>query len=201
MCVSGRKEMKSWLDRQEDRQDDRNFSTYNCSIFFLISVAKDTTSCYVSVVRSYNVALWDISLNLAEWRICLIITLWTPSDRPASAPHRRLIHSHRYGSPLPHLWFYLWRRIRAAAKILPLAASETFTQRRMQRIGAGSPHSKGSVNGATEWHQSRQFIRLCSFLWSHRRLQTALSDMQLYSSRPDNQTWYPDNICLIININ
>ena len=35
-------------------------------------------------------------------------------------------------------------------EISPLAASETFTQRRRQRIGAGSPHPNSSENGAIE---------------------------------------------------
>ena len=34
------------------------------------------------------------------------------------------------------------------SKIFPLSASETFTQRRVRRIDAGSPHANGSVNGA-----------------------------------------------------
>ena len=36
------------------------------------------------------------------------------------------------------------------SKISPLAASETFTQRRRRRIGAGSLHANGSVNGASD---------------------------------------------------
>ena len=36
------------------------------------------------------------------------------------------------------------------SEISPLTASETFTQRRMRRIGAGSPHAHSSVNGASE---------------------------------------------------
>ena len=35
-------------------------------------------------------------------------------------------------------------------EISPLAASETFTQRRRRRTGAGSLHANASVNGATE---------------------------------------------------
>ena len=35
------------------------------------------------------------------------------------------------------------------SEISPLAASETFTQRRVRRIDAGSWHSMGSVNGAS----------------------------------------------------
>ena len=34
-------------------------------------------------------------------------------------------------------------------EISPLASSETFTQRRRRRIGAGSLHPNGSVNGAS----------------------------------------------------
>ena len=37
------------------------------------------------------------------------------------------------------------------SEISPLAASETFTQRRRQRIGAESPHANSSVNGATDF--------------------------------------------------
>ena len=36
------------------------------------------------------------------------------------------------------------------SRISPLTASETFTQSRMQRIGAGFLHSKGREDGATE---------------------------------------------------
>ena len=35
------------------------------------------------------------------------------------------------------------------SEISPLAASENFTQRRRRRIGAGSPYSNDTVNGAT----------------------------------------------------
>ena len=34
--------------------------------------------------------------------------------------------------------------------LTPLAASEKFTQRQMRRIGAGSLHPNGTVNGATD---------------------------------------------------
>ena len=34
------------------------------------------------------------------------------------------------------------------SEISPLSTSETFTQRRVRRIGAGSPHANGSVTGA-----------------------------------------------------
>ena len=41
------------------------------------------------------VALRDIALYFDEWRICLVVRLWTPSDQHAPAPRFRLIHSHR----------------------------------------------------------------------------------------------------------
>ena len=44
------------------------------------------------------------------WRICLVITLWTPSDWYASGPHPWPIHSHWLGSPMLCLWFYLTSR-------------------------------------------------------------------------------------------
>ena len=39
------------------------------------------------------------------------------------------MHSHKFGSPMLRLWYNLWRRISTVA----------FTQRKMQRIGTGSP--------------------------------------------------------------
>ena len=36
------------------------------------------------------------------------------------------------------------------SEISPLSASETFTQGRVQRIGAGSPHANGSVKEASD---------------------------------------------------
>ena len=42
-------------------------------------------------------------------------------------------------------WYYIQRQISEIS-----ALSETFTQRTVWRIGAGSPHAKGSVNGATD---------------------------------------------------
>ena len=36
------------------------------------------------------------------------------------------------------------------SEIPPLSASETLTQRRMRRIGAGSPHANGSVKEASD---------------------------------------------------
>ena len=56
---------------------------YDCGIFFLIYVAKDTTSYYVTIVWSCNITLLGISVQ-----ICQI-------DTP-------LLHSHRYGLPLLH---------------------------------------------------------------------------------------------------
>ena len=49
--------------------------------------------------------------------------------------------------------------------ISPLTASETFTQRRRQRTGAGSPHSNGSVNGARIRYLNSAFpFKLCHVL-------------------------------------
>ena len=42
----------------------------------------------------------DISLLFDEWRICLVVRLWTTSDRHAPDPLLWLFHSHRCGSPL-----------------------------------------------------------------------------------------------------
>ena len=79
------------MKSRKDRQDDRGFPTYNCSISSLTWVAKDTTSYHVTVVWSCNVALCfevcSISLLFDEWRICLVIRLWTPSDRLSPVPH------------------------------------------------------------------------------------------------------------------
>ena len=48
-------------------------------------------------------------------------------------------------------WAYPFTQVSftSAGLILPPEVSETFTQRRMLKIRAGSLHSKGSVNGAS----------------------------------------------------
>ena len=62
--------------------------------------AKETTSDHVTVVWSCNVAwwveVWDSSPLFEEWRICLAVRLWTPSDRRTTDLHLRLFHSHRH---------------------------------------------------------------------------------------------------------
>ena len=42
---------------------------------FLIQVAKDSYSYYVTFVSSCNISLWNIYLYLAEWRTCVVIKL------------------------------------------------------------------------------------------------------------------------------
>ena len=69
-----------------------------------------------SVSWSCNVALWDISLYLVEWRICAIIRLYDQYVLDSS----RLIRSHWFGSPVIRPWYYLQRRINAGAKFHPL---------------------------------------------------------------------------------
>ena len=44
------------------------------------------------------------------------------------------------------------------SKISPLSTSETFTQRRVWRIAAGSPHANGSVKEASKKHENRKQI-------------------------------------------
>ena len=69
-----------------------------------ISVAKDTTSYHVTAVWSLNIAWWDISLYFVEWRTCLVVTLWTPSDQCcASDTTRRCIRGAAKCHPSPHL--------------------------------------------------------------------------------------------------
>ena len=67
---------------------------------------------------------------------------------------------HRYtqpGYPFTLVWFATTAPLilppeadQRRSGISPLAASETFTQRMMQNIGAGSPHANSSVNGAAD---------------------------------------------------
>ena len=68
-------------------------------------------------------------------------------DRHAPVSRSLLIHSHWFSSPIIRPWYYLQRRI-SLSEISSLAVSETFTQRWRQRVGAGSLHANGSVNGA-----------------------------------------------------
>ena len=82
----------------EDRREDRHFSTY------------------VTFVRSCNVALWDISLYLVEWRTCVVIRM---SDRHPLASHLWIIRSHWDGSPIMQPWYYLQRWISAGVKFPP----------------------------------------------------------------------------------
>ena len=76
---------------------------YICSIFFLLSVAKDIYSYYVTLVWFCNVALWDISLYWFE----------------SGDTRDRLIRSHWFGSQIMHLWYYPQRRISPGAKFHP----------------------------------------------------------------------------------
>ena len=66
------------------------------------------------------------SLYFDEWRTCLVITLMTQSGLHTSAPRSLLILTHRFGSPMLRLWYYLQRCIRCLNEISPLAASEIF---------------------------------------------------------------------------
>ena len=59
-----------------------------------------------------------------------------------------LICSHWFGSPIMQLVILPQEVDEHRSEISPLAASETFTQRRMRRIAEGSPHANGSVKGA-----------------------------------------------------
>ena len=110
--------MWQWVYRT-GRRTDRRTDTSPCTtaVFFFCQVAKDTYSYYVTVVWSCNVALWNISLYLVEWGTCVVIRL---SDRHIPAMHSQVIHSHWFGSPIMHLWYYLQRRNSARAKFHPL---------------------------------------------------------------------------------
>ena len=77
----------------------------------------------------------------------------------------RLVRPTRPHSTPPAYLFTLGRLTNNAALILPpeadlrqseispLPTSETFTQRTLHRIGAGSPHANSSVNGANAFIQ------------------------------------------------
>ena len=98
--------------RRTDRKIDA--SPHTAAVFvFLIKVAKDSDSYYVTFVRSCNVALWNISLYLVGWRTCAVIRL---HDRHAPTLRLRIIRSHRDGSPIMWPWYYLQRRISTGAK-------------------------------------------------------------------------------------
>ena len=68
-------------------------------VFFSSQVAKDTPSYLSTVILSCKVALWvevwDISLLFDEWRVCLIVSLWTPSDWHNPDPCLQLFHLHK----------------------------------------------------------------------------------------------------------
>ena len=77
------------------------------------------------------------------------LSLQIPSDWHAPAMCLQLIHSHRcrFTSAAPLI--LPPEAHQSLSEISPLATYEIFTQRLLWRICAGSPHSKGSVNGAS----------------------------------------------------
>ena len=90
-------------------------------------------SYHITVVWSCNLALWievsDASLLSNEWRICLVVRLWTSSDQHSPVQRCQLTLSHR------RQFVSL-----AALLLLPLAdhsASVTFTQTVRQNSDAG----------------------------------------------------------------
>ena len=125
------KERKRETDRETERQTDRQTDRRTDRRTDRIT---DTTSYYVTVICSCNVALQVISLLFDEWRICLAVRLWTPSDQ--LVPRFRLFHSHRC---------YLT----SAVKMSPLSTSVTLLQTARQSISAWFQHLKGTVNGIT----------------------------------------------------
>ena len=108
-------------------------------------VANDSYSYYVTFVWSCNVAVWDISLYLVECRTCAVIRLvrlTPPRCNPPAYPFTLGRFTNNEALILPP------EADQCRSRISPLSASETFTQRRVRRISAGSPHANGSVNAA-----------------------------------------------------
>ena len=130
------------------------FSRYSYGILF---------SYYVTFVWSCNVALWDISLYLVKWRTCVVIRLVRPI-RPCSAPPAYSFTNNAVLILPPEA-------DQRRSKISPLSSSETFTQRRVQRIGAGSPYANGSVSWASAIGEyTVQVMELCIVDERQRRL-------------------------------
>ena len=128
------------------RTDRRTDASLRISVVLLSSykLHNDSYSYYISFVWSYDVALWDISPYLVEWGTCVVIRLLRPT-RPRSVS--------------PAYPFTLGQFTNNTAVRLPPetdqrrneispSASGTFPQRRLLRIGVGSPHANSSVNGA-----------------------------------------------------
>ena len=101
---------------------------------------------HISCQRQSYCITADISLYFVERRtLCSYQTV--RSTRPCSVPLAYPFTLVQLANSAPLI--LLPEANRHQRIIPPLATSETFTQRRMRRIGAGSLHSKGSVNGAT----------------------------------------------------
>ena len=124
-------------------------------LFFLIILSYSCTqlqllllfcSCCFTVkvflLAKHGLAFWNSPRVTSLWFVPIVMT-----DQTCRRCHLLVglsagfIHSHWFGSLMLHLWHYLQRRISAGVKFLPLAASETFRQRRRRRTGAGSPHA------------------------------------------------------------
>lgn len=80
------------------------------------------------------------------------------------------------------------------SEISPLTASESFTQRRVQRINAGSPHSKCSVNGATVMSSAAH--KQSSFSTSSNLINAARRQV-VYLRNPVNHLWKCRVQCLV----
>ena len=134
-------------------------SPHITEVFF--SSYKLAKSWSITVVWSCNISLWVISLYFVYWRICLVITPWIPSDHtPLHRATGLSIHSGSVrrccasdstsGSASQAQWNFT------------LSCIQNFRTEEGAQIGAGSLHSKGSVNGASNWKA------LFPLLWSCR---------------------------------
>lgn len=101
--------------------------------------------------------------------------LWTPSDWHTPTPCHQLIHAAPLMlSPEAH---QCW------SEISPLAASKIFTQRKMQRIAAGSMHSKGSMKFTKTENRVKNlffFCPLCSLVCNVAFLLTVDVESAVY---------------------
>lgn len=107
---------------------DRRTDAFPCTNAVLFS-SLSCQSYYVTFVWSCNIALWGISLDFVERRICVVIRL---ADQHATTLSHRLTH---HTDSVQQCC-----TSDTTMEISPLAASETFTQK-VWRIGAGSLHS------------------------------------------------------------
>ena len=155
-----------------------------------LSALTSTKNFLRAFVRSSNVVLWDICLYLhfsVVRDLCSYQTSQT--DMPPLRASGLSIHTgvaHQQCGP------DTTSRGRSAPErnSPPLSASETFTQR-VWRVGTGSPHANGSVNGASLIHTHAY----SACVPPPARAQCLLSPGEMGSSSNSNckQWWRTEN--------